>query len=595
MYPGLEWTRRNFPAPKRLESSRKDLVEASTLQAPVAMGRRSVSVPLLRVRSDEQLVAMFRAGSDDAFRAIHDRYRARLLTYARQMLGGSRHDAEDALQDVFVRAYASLRASERPVSLRAWLYRVAHNRCIDQLRRPVPAVADVFEVSRTPARDPSLETERRDELRRLVVDVGRLPDQQRSALLMRELQGMTYEDLAQALGVSVAAVKSLLVRARGGLVDSATARDTACVAIRSDLALACDRGVRTSGLARRHLRDCAGCRAYKDELRGVQRQLGALVPVGTLGFLSQAVGLGGAGAAAGGAAGVGGAAGLGGLGALATATKVALVCAAAAVTAGGALEVVHHAPLAPAHRAPVTTVAAAPSIPRALATAPASSRATSKASKSARATATVTRHAGRHAGASPAVAGGVQAPADMSTTTTATAYAASELPGGEYQNLLDAPGMQTSASGGTGASSTTPAIVAASVTSAVNGGSQDATTSTTAGGAQVISLTPPATSASGASPASSTAAGSGASASQEITTGSPASSAPATATIDSSPSTTVGAAGSGPTGGTVAPSDGPPATDSGSAAPSTADDGSSTPSADSTPAAASADAGGRGL
>ena len=61
------------------------------------------------------------------------------FAYTRQMLGGSRSDAEDVLQDVFLRAYGALRNDDRPVTLRAWLYRVAHNRCIDHLRRPRPA------------------------------------------------------------------------------------------------------------------------------------------------------------------------------------------------------------------------------------------------------------------------------------------------------------------------------------------------------------------------------------------------------------------------------------------------------------------------
>jgi RNA polymerase sigma factor (sigma-70 family) len=134
-------------------------VEASALQAPLGLGRISLSSPLLRLRSDDQLVALFRAGNEDAFRVIHDRYRQRLFAYTRQMLSGSRQDAEDALQDVFIRAYSSLRASDRPVALRAWLYRVAHNRCIDQLRRPVPPIADVFDASRSPMPDPLAEAE----------------------------------------------------------------------------------------------------------------------------------------------------------------------------------------------------------------------------------------------------------------------------------------------------------------------------------------------------------------------------------------------------------------------------------------------------
>src|ERR1700709_95511 len=174
-------------------------MEAGALRAPATLNRISVTAPLLRLRSDEQLVALFRAGSDAAFSVIHDRYRQRLFVYSRQMLGGSRQDAEDALQDVFLRAYSSLRSNDRPLNLRAWLYRVAHNRCIDHLRRPTPAPSEVFEMSRTPLQDPIETAQRRDDLRPLVDDVGRLPDQQRSAILMREIDGLAYADIAVEL------------------------------------------------------------------------------------------------------------------------------------------------------------------------------------------------------------------------------------------------------------------------------------------------------------------------------------------------------------------------------------------------------------
>ena len=112
---------------------------------------------------------------------LHDRYRQRLFAYVRQMLSaGSRQDAEDVLQDVFVRAYGALRNDNREMNVRAWLYRVAHNRCIDHLRRPVPPAAEIFEVSRKPLHDPVEEAQRRDDLRRLVADVAPTP---RSAAL----------------------------------------------------------------------------------------------------------------------------------------------------------------------------------------------------------------------------------------------------------------------------------------------------------------------------------------------------------------------------------------------------------------------------
>jgi RNA polymerase sigma factor (sigma-70 family) len=357
-------------------------VEASALAHPVGLGRVSLAGPLLRLRTDEQLVALFRAGHDEAFQTIHDRYRARLFAYARQMLGGSRSDAEDVLQDVFLRAYNALRTDGRDVALRAWLYRVAHNRCIDQLRRPAPAAEDIYDINRGVPTDLLAEAERREDLRRLIADVRGLPEQQRSALLMREMEGLSYNDLAAALGVTVPAVKSLLVRARVGLVEAIEARDTACVEIRDDLASAFDRGVRPSGRAKRHLKDCAGCREYRGALRGLDKSLNGLaLPTGPLTTLMKLLGIGGAGsgAAAGGGAAVvggGGASAAAGSGAVvaggasvattvsggvvaATATKVAAVVAAAAVVGGGAAVEKHHAERqAAAVKAPVAHVAA---------------------------------------------------------------------------------------------------------------------------------------------------------------------------------------------------------------------------------------------
>jgi RNA polymerase sigma factor (sigma-70 family) len=347
-------------------------VEASALHAPAGFtrGRISIPSPLLRLRSDEQLVALFRAGEEEAFRIIHDRYSARLLAYARQMVS-SRQDAEDILQEVFVRAYSALRTSDRPLALRAWLYRIAHNRCIDQLRRPVPPAPEALGATLAPAQDPVARAEERESLRRLVADLRRLPEQQRSALLMRELGGMSYDEVAVALGVSAAAVKSVLVRARVSLAQAIEARDTACPTIREELILAHDGRRRPHALARRHLRDCGGCRTFRREVRGVSRELAALAPaLGPVAAVAKVLGVGGGGAAAGGsaAAGSGVFAGsgvlAGGLG------HVVTVLAAAAVTAGGAVEIqsslaptgppTHHASASGAKVAASTAASAVP-------------------------------------------------------------------------------------------------------------------------------------------------------------------------------------------------------------------------------------------
>jgi RNA polymerase sigma factor (sigma-70 family) len=312
-------------------------VEASSVPAlfyrspPVASSR-------LRLCTDDQLVERFRAGRDEAFPVIHDRYRARLRAYVRQMLGDRpKEDVEDVLQDVFERAARTLRGEGAPIGLRAWLYSVARNRCIDEIRRRPPSAPDVFAAARLPAADTGAVAERRADVERLFADLRALPEQQRSALLMRELQGLSHAELAEVLDASIPAVKSLLVRARVGLVDAEEARQLPCAAVRDDLAAAQDRQVKTGARAARHLRECSACRSYRAELRRTSRRLGALVPgpalfpLAALGrLLGGAAGHGEAPAATGAMAGSGGAA-------VAGAGKLAAVLGAVSVAATGAV------------------------------------------------------------------------------------------------------------------------------------------------------------------------------------------------------------------------------------------------------------------
>ncbi|HEV2815575.1 MAG TPA: sigma-70 family RNA polymerase sigma factor [Solirubrobacteraceae bacterium] len=181
--------------------------------------------PLLRLRSDDQLVAAFRDGRDDAFTEIAERYRERLVAYASHMLRSlGPAAAEDVVQDVLIRAYRALRADGRPMALRAWLYRIAHNRCLDELRAERPT-SELHDGLAAATEDPVATFGRRERLRELVVDIQGLPPQQRSALVIRELDGLSYAELAEALDTTVPAVKSLLVRARMNLAAAAEARE----------------------------------------------------------------------------------------------------------------------------------------------------------------------------------------------------------------------------------------------------------------------------------------------------------------------------------------------------------------------------------
>jgi RNA polymerase sigma-70 factor (ECF subfamily) len=172
-----------------------------------------------RTATDEQLVDLVRDGDDRAFDAIHERYEQRLIGYARQMLGGAHHDAEEIVQDAFVRALAALRADRREMALKPWLFTIVRNRTLDVLRRPVRTTD--LELHAPMLRDaganPHEQVMRADDLRALVGELKRLPERQRVALVAHELGGASHETIARRLNVSVGGSKALVCRARSGL------------------------------------------------------------------------------------------------------------------------------------------------------------------------------------------------------------------------------------------------------------------------------------------------------------------------------------------------------------------------------------------
>ena len=246
--------------------------------------------PALRLRSDEHLVRLFRAGREDAFEALHDRHRRRLHAVAARALRTAGGDAEGVVQEAFLRAHRSLRDSDRPVELKPWLHRVVRNLCIDELRRTRSTV----ELHEDGASEDIYATlSRRHELRGLIEDLADLPEQQRAALLMRELDGLSHEQVAGVLEISPAASRQLVKRARNGLVAAAQARDAACAGIREDLLTAHDEKRRPSEHALRHLKRCSACREFRDELKSTRTRLRALVPTIGLGPLGGLLGGGG--------------------------------------------------------------------------------------------------------------------------------------------------------------------------------------------------------------------------------------------------------------------------------------------------------------
>lgn len=180
--------------------------------------------------SDAYLVARALEGDLPAFERLVSRYQNKIMGYSARML--SDHDeAEDVAQEVFIKAYRSLESFRGESSFSTWLYRIATNLCIDRLRKrkrsPQQAYSldepidkeeekggrEVPDFSAEPTR--SVE---REELRRRVREmVAEMPEKLRAVLIMCDMQGMAYEDIARVLEVPIGTVKSRLFHARADL------------------------------------------------------------------------------------------------------------------------------------------------------------------------------------------------------------------------------------------------------------------------------------------------------------------------------------------------------------------------------------------
>jgi RNA polymerase sigma factor (sigma-70 family) len=180
----------------------------------------SPTTVLLRTQTDERLVALARAGSERAFEAIVERYRRPLVRACRRVLPEAR--AEDAVQQALMAAWAALQRGDEVRELRPWLYRIAHNTALNQLRVSGYDYDELHGLLDTgPA--PEEELERRDVARRTLTGLAALPERQREALLQIAVHGRGQEEVAEALGISEPAVRQLVHRARSRLRAAATA------------------------------------------------------------------------------------------------------------------------------------------------------------------------------------------------------------------------------------------------------------------------------------------------------------------------------------------------------------------------------------
>ncbi len=265
-------------------------------------GTRTGSFVLL---GDERLARLAAAGHERAFTVVYQRYHQPLYRYCRSILRDDA-DAQDALQSTFAAAFVALARGQRDAPIRPWLFRIAHNESVSALRRRRPA-AELSAASGAWTASTEDQVAERAELRMLLHDLHTLTERQRSALVMRELSGLSHEDIAIALGTSVGTAKQTIYEARRSMFEFAEGREMPCDEIRRTISDTDGRALRGRRV-RAHLRDCSACAEFAAAIPARRAELRALAPAlptaAAAGLLQHVVGAGSGHAAGSGVAGL---------------------------------------------------------------------------------------------------------------------------------------------------------------------------------------------------------------------------------------------------------------------------------------------------
>jgi RNA polymerase sigma factor (sigma-70 family) len=315
---------------------------------------------------------------DKAFERLYERHVRDVYRYAAAMLGEAA-DAEDVTQTTFLNAYRAFKSGTRPDKPQSWLIAIAHNVCRQRFRQSQRRPHEVAFDERVGDGEPAAEVTApsAEDLRRAL---SQLPPNQRAALVMRELEGGSYAEIAEVLGVSVSALETLLFRARRALREQLEEQITcqeAAFAINKQIDGRLSLGERRA--LRAHLRACSECNSLAQSQRAQRRALKALVFVPLPATMSHWMGNQAA-AAATGTAGAGGLTAVGATTAGGTAgvssavfggaaAKVAAVVVAGAVIGGSTYEGVTHVvrPAARHAQPPAARVEIAATSPRSIA------------------------------------------------------------------------------------------------------------------------------------------------------------------------------------------------------------------------------------
>jgi RNA polymerase sigma factor (sigma-70 family) len=229
-----------------------------------------------RLLGDGALARRAAKGDERAFAAIYDRYGQSLYRFCLSLLG-DREDAQDALQNTMLKALRALPGEQRQIQLKPWLYRVAHNESIELLRRRRDD-GQIDPETLAAGLDPGEAVALRERLRTLLGDLAELPERQRAALLMRELAGLEFAQIGEALDTSAAVVRQTVYEARLSLRQLEAGREMSCEKVIWQLSEGDGRVTRRREI-QAHLRDCAECRGFDEAIAQRRRDFAAIAPL----------------------------------------------------------------------------------------------------------------------------------------------------------------------------------------------------------------------------------------------------------------------------------------------------------------------------
>jgi len=175
------------------------------------------------VALDVELVERHRCGDLQAFDEVYARFGEMVYNLAAR-LAGNREEAADLTQEIFLRIYRHLGSFGGRSTLKTWVFRIAVNHCRDRLSRHSPVMQSIDDGAEEggvpiadPGRDPEALAVAADQGRRVTEGLARLPQVFREAVVLRDLEGLSYEEIAEVLGVRVGTVRSRIARGRDHL------------------------------------------------------------------------------------------------------------------------------------------------------------------------------------------------------------------------------------------------------------------------------------------------------------------------------------------------------------------------------------------